>query len=433
MHNSDWLSFLKQWNDEMLGSSLAEQLPQDIRESGWLGIPPATDSEIADVERKLKIALPPSYREFLKVSNGWRQTTFAIERVFGTKEICWFRKKHRDWIAAYAPPPASESREEISDSEYFSYENPEVFRYSHLKETLQISEVGDSAVYLLNPQVITKDGEWEAWFFANWIPGVRRFRSFIEMMQAEYSSFAGDEWKQPTGLIGELPDEYVGSPGSVKRHIKKRTKPRERKMLGRRLSDWTVEELAEMLRNTDDWKLRREIADVLGMLGDVSAIETLMGMMYEDSCESVSAIYALKKLAPERLTEPLLKLLKERHFFAFGAVVFILAEWKEYRAVPILVEVMKDTRPEAKLFAGDVGRQIALFGQVGCDALVELLKNDQPIVRQRAVVGLYYSNSPDTREVFEDLLNDPDQIVRERASESLSLLPPKRKQKKQAE
>ncbi len=46
-----------------------------------------------------------------------------------------------------------------------------------------------SAIYLLNPQVVTEEGEWEAWFFANWLPGAARYRSFQEMMEAEYQDF----------------------------------------------------------------------------------------------------------------------------------------------------------------------------------------------------------------------------------------------------
>ena len=28
--------------------------------------------------------------------------------------------------------------------------------------------------FLLNPEIRTADGEWEAWVFANWFPGARR-------------------------------------------------------------------------------------------------------------------------------------------------------------------------------------------------------------------------------------------------------------------
>lgn len=405
----------------MLASPLGERLPGTVVESGWLGFDPATDVQIAEAESRLKIALPPSFRVFVRISNGWRQTTFAIERVWGTEEISWFRKKHREWIAAYSMPASFEPREESPNEEYFSYERSEDFRLGHLRETLQISDVGDSAVYLLNPQVITKDGEWEAWLFANWIPGVRRYRSFLEMMQAEYCHFARVEWKRPLGLIGGLPDEYVGSPGSVKRHLKK--KRREPKALGRRLSEWTVDELVEMLRQTDFPPFRQEIADILGRLCDPRAIDPLMSMLNEDSNASVSAIYAVKRLAPDRLTEPLLRLLQERHSFAFHAAAVLLAERAEERAVPILVEVLKDPQPEARHLADYVGGQIALFGQSGLDALVELLKNEQLFVRVRAAQGLSYSHHPHIRGVFENLLDDPAPKIRQIAAQQLAILP----------
>jgi hypothetical protein len=36
---------------------------------------------------------------------------------------------------------------------------------------------------------VAKDGEWEAWFFANWLPGATRYRSFQGMMEPEYQNF----------------------------------------------------------------------------------------------------------------------------------------------------------------------------------------------------------------------------------------------------
>jgi hypothetical protein len=422
----DWKSFLDRWSKDMLSSPLGRTLPDEIIGSGWLGFDPASDLDIAEVEIRLKIALPPSYREFLKVSNGWRRTTHAIERVWGTHEICWFRKKHRDWIDAYVAPASFGPTDEIPDDEYYAYESKvECFHPSHLKETLQISDVGDAAVYLLNPQIITKDGELEAWFFANWLPGAHRYRSFLEMMIAEYHQFAGIEWKQPTGIIGGLPDEYIGSPGSAKRHVRKKRRL-EPKVLGRYLREWTVDELVEMLRQTDFPPFRQEIADVLGKLGDPRAVEHLMDMLKEGSNASVHAMYAIKRLAPERLREPLLQMLRERHFSGFHAAANLLAEMGDDRAVPILVEVLKDLRPEAKHEAEFVGGDIALFRQAGFDALVELLKNEQSLVRLRAIHGLYGTRHPDVRSVFEKLLNDPDPVIREQAAVALEILPPRR-------
>jgi hypothetical protein len=50
---------------------------------------------------------------------------------------------------------------------------------------LEISDTGDAAILLLNPEVVSDEGEWEAWFFASWLPGAGRFRSFEELMRFE--------------------------------------------------------------------------------------------------------------------------------------------------------------------------------------------------------------------------------------------------------
>jgi len=62
-------------------------------------------------------------------------------------------------------------------------------RASYLLTSLEISDRGDDSIYLLNPKIVTEDGEWEAWLFANWIPGAIRYRSFWDLMQAEYKNF----------------------------------------------------------------------------------------------------------------------------------------------------------------------------------------------------------------------------------------------------
>src|SRR5436190_23635516 len=104
MSEFDWRNFLRRWSEAVLASSHAEEFSADIRASDWLGFEPATEEQIAATEKRLKIPLPPSYRAFLKVSNGWRRTTFAISRVRPVGEVQWFRKENREWIEAYAKP-----------------------------------------------------------------------------------------------------------------------------------------------------------------------------------------------------------------------------------------------------------------------------------------------------------------------------------------
>jgi len=203
MSTFNWESFLRRWSQELLESMKDEQqqLPPAVIESGWLGYPGATEEQISHAEYRLGRTLPPSYREFLKVTNGWRHTTPFIYKLWSTEEIEWFAIRRREWIDSFVEGFItgyinSENRlsslPSISDAEYFIYgdvQDCSKLRLEYLETVLEISDIGDSAIYLLNPQVITPDGEWEAWFFGNWLPGADRYRSFWEMMQAEYINF----------------------------------------------------------------------------------------------------------------------------------------------------------------------------------------------------------------------------------------------------
>ena len=58
---------------------------------------------------------------------------------------------------------------------------------SYPRKLKQISD-GDIGVCLLNPKVISDQGEWDAWVFES-ETGAIRYRSFWELMRAEYESF----------------------------------------------------------------------------------------------------------------------------------------------------------------------------------------------------------------------------------------------------
>jgi SMI1 / KNR4 family (SUKH-1) len=202
MSSFDWERFLRQWSQELIASIGAEleTLPAVVIESGWLGYPGATEEQIAQVETHLGITLPPSYREFLKVTNGWRQTTPFIYKLWSTESIEWFSVRHSDWIDAFEVQCSDNYTDGMgikvvtsaSDQDYFIYGDEQdcsKIRLDYLHTALEISERGESAIYLLNPQVVTEEGEWEAWFFCDWLPGADRYRSFQEMMQAEYENF----------------------------------------------------------------------------------------------------------------------------------------------------------------------------------------------------------------------------------------------------
>ena len=203
MSSFNWESFLQRWSQELLNSNRnnQEKLPAEVLKSGWLGYPGATEEQIISAETRLRTTLPPSYREFLKVSNGWRQTTPFIDKLWSTENIEWFSVRHQAWIDTFIERYRDDrvnGREPslrnslISDAQYFVYgeaQDCSKFRVEYLQTALEISDQGDSVIYLLNPQVMTEDGEWEAWFFGNWLPGADRYKSFQQMMQVEYQNF----------------------------------------------------------------------------------------------------------------------------------------------------------------------------------------------------------------------------------------------------
>ncbi|MFE6662135.1 SMI1/KNR4 family protein [Streptomyces sp. NPDC057697] len=190
-----WRELLQRWSDEWLDPIRHEQerhepFPAAIRAARWLGAPGATPEELTALEQRLHTALPPSYREFLRTTDGWLDTTTDIARLLPTREIGWLRDLAPELIGDDEP-------DDIPDEQYDVYgdqQQPWAIRTAYLNDMLKISHTPDSGdVYLLNPHIRTPDGEWEAWYLAHWLPGAVRYRSFWDLMNDEYRTFRGDQ------------------------------------------------------------------------------------------------------------------------------------------------------------------------------------------------------------------------------------------------
>ena len=184
----NWAEFMRQWNDELLQTELRTDVPDLDNE--WLGTVGATDKQISELEKRLEIELPQTYRTFLKFSNGWRKLSWWIDRILPTHRVTWFRDNHKDWIDIYLDPYLSDpERRHMAEKEHSFYgeaQSPYSFKVEYLMDCLQISDTVSTGVFLLNPKIITPEGEWEAWLFDNSINGAERFRSFEELMQSHY-------------------------------------------------------------------------------------------------------------------------------------------------------------------------------------------------------------------------------------------------------
>jgi hypothetical protein len=71
------------------------------------------------------------------------------------------------------------------------------FRRAYLRTAVPIGEPGPLAqgdtTYLLNPEVVTPEGEWEAWLLNSKMLGAMRWRSSWDLLQAEYTYLSTPE------------------------------------------------------------------------------------------------------------------------------------------------------------------------------------------------------------------------------------------------
>src|SRR4051812_12614025 len=152
MPTYDWQNWLTRWNRVLLEHLEPEEATQfpyedmtpEIVESGWLGYPHAAEDEIAQLEARLGVSLPPSYRQFLQLANGFRQPGNLVPRLFRCEEVEWYRVRNQDTIDTWFDPL------------YFNSKTapPDAFE-RFLPYALEISarEISGSAIYLLNPRV----------------------------------------------------------------------------------------------------------------------------------------------------------------------------------------------------------------------------------------------------------------------------------------
>jgi hypothetical protein len=182
MNAAEWTIFLATWTREIAEQSTHNpNARRAIDHVYGLGAPGATDEQIAAAEARLGVSLPSSYSEFLKATNGLNQPYSYVASCGGdfwaATDVDWFAVRNAEWIEAYT---GVDQALEANGVATFVHE---------LGGALELSHDGDAAVYLLNPRAQAGDGEWEAWFFASWSPGVERFRSFADMMKARYREF----------------------------------------------------------------------------------------------------------------------------------------------------------------------------------------------------------------------------------------------------
>lgn len=148
---TEWREFLRGYSDDYLRLATDEDmagLDAVQRESRWLGYEAAGEKEIRATEERLGRSLPPSYRNFLLASNGWRNIDAELGELLKVEEIGWFEEREPELLTYW------------SDAGLDAVVN-------QVKPCLLLSAWTDCAVYwLLDPTRIGSDGEWALYEWA---------------------------------------------------------------------------------------------------------------------------------------------------------------------------------------------------------------------------------------------------------------------------
>ena len=458
---------LEQWSKELMATSIARQVDPPPDRDDWLGFEPASPDSIAAAESRLGVLLPPSYKSFLAVSDGWRALTPFIYRVRPIDEVDWFRVENEHWVDAFNPPDEA-ARPDLPDHEYFTYGKGDDddgrshdFRSRHLRSMLQISDVGDG-VWLLNPEAVTPDGEWEAWFFANWIPGAHRYASFAHMLVSEYKSFrrlenvagrllrlprvripAPDVPRVPAERVrakqpkaGTLDDliEQIRRPAADKKAFDKTLRTFFGKLRGRpsaaRRPD-LVAPLTELFDQSNDANVRAaciaaltEVADDPGDDGRGPA-PLLDALSDPDPSVVLQGIFALHYFPDRRAIAPLCKFVNttDNHLYRESAISH-LGIFGDPAAIPALLKVLHDPANQMDQNYASAGIALGQLGGPAVEHLIRALDSPDWRVRHAAVCGLDVSRDARAQKHLERMRNDPDARVSQRAGMRAPRFPP---------
>ncbi|MFJ8162449.1 SMI1/KNR4 family protein [Streptomyces sp. NPDC096136] len=176
----DWHAFLGRWQEEWVPRADPDDGPDEDGSAGpfRLGPPAADEAAIRAAEVRLGRRLPPSYRQFLSVSDGWYVEQLAgVYRLGGTADIDWFRDP-------FGMTPRYE--EDLGDGAT----EEDVLLAGMWRRALRLETESDMSYALLDPGDRDEDGEWALYVYQGWggeLPV--RHPSFRAYMEAMYRGF----------------------------------------------------------------------------------------------------------------------------------------------------------------------------------------------------------------------------------------------------
>ncbi len=188
-----WQRYLAEYSADVLRTAEDDDLTEVSdrqRDTLWLGFDGAPADRLDALEQRLGVALPPSYRAFLAVSDGWLNLSAFMWTMATTETAGWLR----DVDAEMAELLEEDEVEGLGE------------------RALLVSGDGDAQYWLLDPGDVSADGEWAAYVWASWYPGLGErhdsFAALVDDQRASFESLSGRDGRavHPDGA-DELVDE----------------------------------------------------------------------------------------------------------------------------------------------------------------------------------------------------------------------------------
>jgi cell wall assembly regulator SMI1 len=138
------------------------------RKTKWLGKTVTQDEEISDTEKRLKIKLPDDYIEFLKLSNGFPQTSAISCSFLSVDKIDYLKTLDKDLVEIWSK---NNTLNEVAEA---------------LASSILVGGLNEEQQFLLIPPNKTRK-KWGYWKFANWIPGEEEYSSLKAYFKSDLS------------------------------------------------------------------------------------------------------------------------------------------------------------------------------------------------------------------------------------------------------
>jgi hypothetical protein len=168
---SEWRAYLQAFSDDVLtydADDLVYATAQQ-RAARWLGAAGAHETELSRREAELGVVFPPSYRNFLRTTNGWTHLGPFVHELLQADEVDWFPIKEPEFLRGWD-----------------GFDWPEIVT---ARRSLVISGAADGAYVYLDPHDVGVHGEWAAWWYAHWEAEFTRYSSFSALVEAQWASF----------------------------------------------------------------------------------------------------------------------------------------------------------------------------------------------------------------------------------------------------